>query len=299
MNQGGEPVSLANATNPDTLTGQVICATELLGLLRPGLRQLPADDRRAADGAADRSRRCPIRARVSPPIRGARPEVRPPRLRAPTGPGRLDRAQAHRLTRHRPGRRDRGGPRPAARVRLLQWGGGSWRGRDRTRLRLADSFQDSLATKREVQATHAKDRHIRPRHVGVVCRDRCGHGHASGRGASQSHDRRFPADVGHRQEQGLLREGVRPDLDPRLPEPAQPRRTRRRGHCGFQPEERLVPPVPLDRPDEGQLRPDRRLGGVSAVVAARPGPQARGGPVEQPLRARPTARSARWPRRST
>ena len=41
MNQGGEPVDLANATNPDTLTGQVLCATELSGPCGPAFGTYP------------------------------------------------------------------------------------------------------------------------------------------------------------------------------------------------------------------------------------------------------------------
>jgi hypothetical protein len=41
VNQGGEPVNLANASNPDSLTGQVICATELLGPCDPTFGSYP------------------------------------------------------------------------------------------------------------------------------------------------------------------------------------------------------------------------------------------------------------------
>ncbi len=41
VNQGGEPVDLANASNPDTLTGQVICATEIFGPCGEGIGTYP------------------------------------------------------------------------------------------------------------------------------------------------------------------------------------------------------------------------------------------------------------------
>jgi hypothetical protein len=41
VNQGGEPVELANASNPETLTGQVICASELFGPCDPSFGDYP------------------------------------------------------------------------------------------------------------------------------------------------------------------------------------------------------------------------------------------------------------------
>jgi hypothetical protein len=41
VNQGGEAVSLANVGDPNTLTGQVVCATELLGPCAPDFGMYP------------------------------------------------------------------------------------------------------------------------------------------------------------------------------------------------------------------------------------------------------------------
>jgi hypothetical protein len=41
VNQGGEPVDLANVTDPNTLVGQVVCATELLGACDPAFGNYP------------------------------------------------------------------------------------------------------------------------------------------------------------------------------------------------------------------------------------------------------------------
>jgi hypothetical protein len=41
VNQGGEPVDLANAANPNSLTGQVICASELFGPCGEGIGTYP------------------------------------------------------------------------------------------------------------------------------------------------------------------------------------------------------------------------------------------------------------------
>jgi hypothetical protein len=41
VNQGGEPVDIGNATNPDSLTGQVICASELFGPCDPSFGSYP------------------------------------------------------------------------------------------------------------------------------------------------------------------------------------------------------------------------------------------------------------------